>query len=162
MADEGNVAGEVQLVVFQLGTEEFGVDIKQVKEIIKVTEITRIPNSPSFVEGVINLRGQITTIMDLRKRLDLAVSEQTENTRIIIVELEKNTIGMIVDSVAEVLRLPRSEIEPTPSISTEVDTEYIMGVGKLSAEDRDRLLILLDLTKVLSQEEAAQIEEVGN
>lgn len=162
MADEGNVTGEVQLVVFQLGTEEFGVDIKQVKEIIKVTEITRIPNSPSFVEGVINLRGQITTVMDLRKRLDLMVSEQTENTRIIIVELEKNTVGMIVDSVAEVLRLPRSEIEPTPSISTEVDTEYIMGVGKLSDKDRTRLLILLDLTKVLSQEEAAQIEEVGN
>ena len=161
MADEGDVTGEVQLVVFQLGTEEFGVDIKQVKEIIKVTEITRIPNSPSFVEGVINLRGQITTVMDLRKRLDLEVSEQTENTRIIIVELEKNTVGMIVDSVAEVLRLSRSEIEPTPSISTEVDTEYIMGVGKLSDEDRTRLLILLDLTKVLSQEEVAQIEEVG-
>jgi purine-binding chemotaxis protein CheW len=148
---------ELQLVVFQLANEEFGVDIKQVREIIKLAEITTMPNSPPFVEGVINLRGQITTIMDLRKRLNLDISEENENTRIIILDINKETIGMIVDSVTEVLRLPYSEVDPTPSLSTEVDAEYIMGVGKLETSGQARLLILLDLTKVLTKQELEQV-----
>ena len=151
--------GELQLVVFQLGQEEFGVDIAQVREIIKPTEITQMPNSPPFVEGVINLRGQITTIMDLRKRVDLGEATKTDQMRIIVVELEDNTIGMVVDSVTEVLRISNSEIDPTPAIATEVDTNYIQGVGKLKNGEQDRLLILLDLTKVLSQDEVTQIQK---
>lgn len=147
---------EIQLAVFRLGSEEFGVDITQVREIIKVPAITRIPNSPPFIEGVINLRGQITTVMDLRKRLGIATSKANEN-RIIIVEVGKNTIGMIVDSVTEVLRLPSNDIEETPTAASGVDAEYIRGVGKL----KDRLLILLDLNKVLSRQELMQVEKIG-
>jgi purine-binding chemotaxis protein CheW len=159
MAEAEDVSREVQLVVFMLGDEEFGVDITQVREIIKLTSITRVPNSPDFIEGVINLRGQITTVMDLRKRLGMPLTENDENTRIVIVELDKTTVGMMVDSVSEVLRLPKTDIDPTPSISTEVEADYIQGVGKLKKGDEDRLLILLDLKKILSREEANQLEK---
>lgn len=148
-------AEEIQMVVFRLGSEEFGVDISQVREIIKVPAITRIPNSPSFIEGVINLRGQITTVMDLRKRLGINTSKTNEN-RIIIVEVGKNTIGMIVDSVTEVLRLLSEDIEDASHLASGVEAEYIRGVGKL----KDRLLILLDLNKVLSQQELMQVKQV--
>ncbi len=158
IATEQRGDGEAQLVVFQLGKEDFGVDIDQVREIIKPTEITKMPNSPEFVEGVINLRGQITTIMDLRKRLNLETSDQSEHTRIIIVEMAHNTLGMVVDSVTEVLRLSKADIDPTPSISTTVETEYIQGVGKVTTGDQTRLLILLDLTKVLTNDELTHLE----
>ena len=148
--------GEVQLVVFKLGNEEYGVDITQVREIIKMKEITRIPNAPEFVEGVINLRGQITSVTDLRKRLGIGAHENNEQTRIIIVELDKSTIGMIVDSVSEVLRLSREDVDSTPSMAANVDTKYIRGVGKL----KDRLLILLDLNKVLVQSEVKELETI--
>jgi purine-binding chemotaxis protein CheW len=148
--------GEVQLVVFKLGNEEYGVDITQVREIIKMKEITRIPNAPEFVEGVINLRGQITSVTDLRKRLGIGAHENNEQTRIIIVELDKSTIGMIVDSVSEVLRLNKEDVDSTPSMAANVDTKYIRGVGKL----KDRLLILLDLNKVLVQSEVKELETI--
>ncbi|NOZ76311.1 MAG: chemotaxis protein CheW [Euryarchaeota archaeon] len=160
MSDDEQVSEEVQLVVFSLGDEEFGVDIKSVREIIKMTEITRVPNSPEFVEGVINLRGQITTVIDLRKRLDIPPRERDEDTRIVIVDLEKTTVGMIVDSVSEVLRLPKKDIDPTPAISTDVEADYIRGVGKLKKGEQDRLLILLDLKKILSREEKRELESV--
>ncbi len=150
------VGAETQLVVFRLGNEEYGVDIQQVREIIKVPEITRVPKAPEFIEGVINLRGQITPIMDLRMRLDLPESQKGEDTRIIISELEKNIVGMIVDSVSEVLRISKKNIDPTPTISTDVGVEFIKGVGKLG----DRLLILLDLMKVLSKKEEKQLEKI--
>lgn len=145
---------EHQLVVFNLGDEAFGVDIAQVREIIKMAEITRMPNAPEFVEGIINLRGQITTIMDLRKRLCMKLAEANEQTRIIIVEASGSTLGMIVDSVSEVLRISGDDIDPPSAASTHA--EYIQGVGKLE----DRLLILLDLNKVLSEEEIVQIERL--
>ena len=150
------VEAETQLVVFRLGNEEYGVDIQQVREIIKVTDVTRVPKAPEFIEGVINLRGQITPVMDLRMRLDLPESQKGEDTRIIITELEKNSVGMIVDSVSEVLRISEKNIDPTPTISTDVGVEFIKGVGKLG----DRLLILLDLMKVLSKKEEKQLEKI--
>ena len=145
---------ELQLVVFHLGEEAFGVDIGQVREIIKMAEITRMPNAPELVEGIINLRGTITTIMDLRKRLGMTVADSDENTRIIIVEASGSTLGMIVDSVSEVLRISSKDIDPPSAASTHA--EYIQGVGKLD----DRLLILLDLNKVLSDEEIGLIEKL--
>jgi len=148
--------GEVQLVVFKLGNEEYGVDITQVREIIKMKEITRIPNAPEFVEGVINLRGQITSVTDLRKRLGIGVHENSEQTRIIIVELDKSTIGMVVDSVSEVLRLNKEDIDSTPSMAANMETKYVRGVGKLT----DRLLILLDLNKVLMQNEVRELGKI--
>ena len=156
--EEENVAQqnveEHQLVVFNLGDESFGVDIGQVREIIKMAAITRMPNAPEFVEGIINLRGQITTIMDLRKRLSMKVAESDEHTRIIIVEASGSTLGMIVDSVSEVLRVSGKDIEPPSAASTHA--EYVQGVGKLD----ETLLILLDLNRILSEEEIQQMERL--
>lgn len=150
------VGADVQFIVFKLASEEYCVDIQQVREIIKVVDITRVPKAPDFIEGVINLRGQITPVLDLRKRLDLPESERGEDTRIIVIEIGKNIVGMVVDSVMEVCRLPEKSIDPTPTISAEVGAEFIKGVGKLE----DRLLILLDLGRVLSKEEEKQLEKI--
>ena len=139
---------ELQLVVFRIGNEEYGIDITKVREIIKLTEITRIPNSPPFIEGVINLRGNITTVMDLRKRLG-AEPENTEQTRIMIVELsDSTTVGMIVDAVTEVLRIPKENVESSLSVASE-DSNYIVGVGKVG----DRLLILINADELLPMEQ---------
>lgn len=144
---------EVQLVVFKLGDEEFGVDITQVKEIMKMTQITKIPCALSFVEGLINLRGKVTAVVDLRKKLNIKTDQQ-KNAKIIIVEIDGNTLGMIVDSVIGVLRLSDVEIEPVPSLMTHQNLGYIWGIGKL----KERLLILLDLQKILSQKEVKEIK----
>ena len=95
---------EFQLVVFKIGNEEFGVDIKQVREIVRLVEITRMPKAPAFIEGVVNLRGQIVSVIDLAKRLDLPSRPRDDFTRIVVIEIESNTVGMVVDSVSEVLR----------------------------------------------------------
>lgn len=150
MAEDRKSKEEVQLVIFKIGEEEFGVEINQVREIVKLVSITRMPKAPVFIEGVVNLRGQIITVIDLAKRLDLPSTGKTEETRIMVVEVGENTVGMIVDSVSEVLRLSIDDIEDTPSlIDTEVHEKYLRGVGK----SEDRLLILLDLNEVFSHEE---------
>jgi len=150
MAEDKKSKQEAQLVVFKIGEEEFGVEINQVREIVKLVSVTRMPKAPVFIEGVVNLRGQIITVIDLAKRLDLPSTGRTEETRIMVVEVGDNTVGMIVDSVSEVLRLSIDDIEATPSlIDTEVHEKYLRGVGKSD----DRLLILLDLNEVLSHEE---------
>lgn len=154
--DDAKATGEIQLVVFRLGKEEYAVDINQVREIIKIADITRVPKAPEFIEGVINLRGQISPIMDLRKRLNLPVSEKDEDTRIIITEVGSSVVGMIVDSVTEVRRLSEKSIDSTPSISTGVGTEFIRGVGKVD----DRLLIVLDIEKILTKGEEKQLENI--
>lgn len=151
-----NKPKEQQLVVFSVKNEEFGVDITQVKEIVKLLEITYVPKAPSFIEGVINLRGQIAAIVDLAKRLGFEPAPRGEATRIIVVEIGNNLVGMIVDSVSEVLKISSDNIDEVPTlIETEVPEHYIRGVGKLP----DKLLILLDLDKVLSPEEAMHIEQ---
>jgi len=140
----------VQVIVFNLGNERYGVDISQVREIIKPTQITRIPNAPDFVEGVINLRGQITTIINLRKRFGLEPKPIDNNTRIIVVEYNNAVIGMMVDTVNEVKYLSTADIEALPSIITaREEAKFLKGVGKLP----DGLLILIDLNKVLSEDE---------
>ena len=146
---------EYQLVVFKIGDEEFGVDISQVREIVRLIEITYMPKSPEFIEGVVNLRGQIVAILDLAKRLGLTGLPRTDTSRIIIIEIGDNTVGMIVDSVSEVLRLSYDDVEDVPGlIETGVPEHYIRGVGKL----KDRLLVLLDLHNVLSHEEVKFVE----
>ena len=146
---------EYQLVVFKIGDEEFGVDIAQVREIVRLLEITYMPKAPSFIEGVVNLRGQIVAIIDLAKRLGIPSRPRGDTTRIIVIEIGENTVGMIVDSVSEVLRLSSENIEEVPGIiETEVPEHYIRGVGKL----KDRLLVLLDLNRVLTSEEVARVE----
>lgn len=139
----------LQLVSFVLDEEEFGVDILAVQEIIRMHEITKVPNSPHFVEGVINLRGRILPVIDLRKRLGLPPKPYDKGTRIIVVELLGRTVGFIVDAVAEVLRIPASVTEAPPQMVSNIDSEFITSVGKLD----DRLLILLDLSKIFSKNE---------
>ena len=150
---------EYQLVVFTIGEEEFGVDISQVREIVRLLQITYLPKAPIFIEGVVNLRGQVVAVIDLAKRLNIASKEKGDNTRIVIVEFGDNTVGMVVDSVSEVLRLSSECVEEVPAlIMTEIPDAYIWGVGKL----KDRLLILLDLKKVLSPEEVQHVERQMN
>ncbi len=144
---------ELQLVSFNIGTEEFGVDILKVQEINRMVEITKVPQAPHYVEGVINLRGKVIPIVDLRKRFNLDLKEHDKNTRIVVVDIGGNIMGMIVDSVSEVLRLPANTIEPPPEIVTGINSEYIKGVAKLD----DRLLIFLDLSKVIDARELANM-----
>jgi purine-binding chemotaxis protein CheW len=154
--NEGDALGETQLVVFRLGDEEFGTDIAQVREIIKLVDITKMPGSPEFVEGVINLRDTVITIIDLRKKLGIISDGVGDDARIIVIELEDSTLGMVVDSVTEVLRLSARYLDGAPTLASRVETEYIRGVGKLD----DRILILLDLRRVLTGQEVAQVEQV--
>lgn len=144
---------EIQLVVFGLGSEEYGVPITQVQEINRVINPTKIPQSPPFVEGVINLRGNVIPVIDLKKRFSLPLTEHTANTRIIVVNIGQHTVGVIVDAVTEVLRVPLSSVEPPPSMIGGISIEYFKGVGKVG----ERLLILLDLEKILSEQEQAQL-----
>jgi len=145
-----------QLVVFRLANEFYGVDIGAVNTIIRMQEITAIPRTPDFVEGVINLRGSIVPVIDLRKRFGLPIGEITKASRIVVVEAGQQMIGMIVDAVAETLRLPSSAIEPPSPVVTSLDTEYLRGVGKLE----DRMVILLDLEKVLSNSEVESLAKL--
>ncbi len=140
---------EQQLVVFDLANEHYGLDISAVEGIIKMQAITKMPQAPSFVEGVTNLRGTVVPVIDLRKRFGLATLEHTKDTRIVVVYMEKTKIGMIVDGVSEVLRIPEELIEPTPPMVSTVNTAFIRGIAKLD----NRLVTLLDLSKVLSLEE---------
>ncbi len=146
---------EYQLVVFTIGDEEFGVDISQVREIVRLVQITYLPKAPVFIEGVVNLRGQVLAVIDLSKRLGVSSKERGVENRIVVVEVGENTVGMIVDSVSEVLRLPSENVEDVPTlVETEIPEHYIRGVGKL----KDRLLVLLDLNKILSPEEFQHVE----
>lgn len=148
---------EQQLVVFELAGEEFGVNINKVKEIIRWEEVTRIPNTLPFIKGVINLRGNIIVVNDLAMKLGLPSKTIDDNTRILVVEVGSNTVGMIVDSATEVLRLEGGKIRDAPSmITSSIDHNYIEGVGLLNEK---RLLTLLDLSRVLESKDYEQIWE---
>ena len=149
---------ERQLVIFKIAEEEFGVDINKVKEIIRWEEVTRIPNTASHIKGVINLRGNIIVVNDLAMKLGLPSKPVDDDTRILVVEVAKNTIGMIVDSATEVMRLSGEKIREAPSmITTNINHNYIEGVGLLNEK---RLLTLLDLAKVLESTDYEQILKV--
>lgn len=144
---------EQQLVVFDLSNEHYGLDIATVEGIIKIQAITRMPQAPDFVEGVSNLRGSVVPVIDLRRRFGLASQEPTKDTRIVVVYMGSKKVGMIVDGVSEVLRIPDDSIEPPPPMVTSVNTAFIKGIAKLE----NRLVTLLDLNKVLSLEEQASL-----
>lgn len=139
---------QLQLVTFEVASEEFAVDILSVQEINRMMELTRVPQAPSEVEGVINLRGKIIPVLDLRKRFGLDCQEHNDQNRIIVVEVHGRVIGFIVDRVHEVLRINSNIVEPAPAMVTSVDSDFIAGVGKLD----DRLIILLDLSRLFSAE----------
>jgi purine-binding chemotaxis protein CheW len=144
----------IQVVSFKLGSEEYGVDIAQVQEINRMVAITHVPRAPQFMEGVINLRGQLIPIIDLRTRFGMPRTEHTKNTRIVVTEIGSKRVGMVVDSVSEVLRIPTEQIEEAPEMISGVDTEYIRGVGKVE----DRLIIMLDLGRVITGVERNELE----
>lgn len=137
------------LVTFRLGNGEYAINIMQAKEIIKMEKITLIPNAPDFVEGVINLRGNIIPIIDLKKRFNLEEMEGDKNTGIIIVQIDDIDMGIIIDSVSKVVSIANSDIQPPPPMLAGIGQKYIKGVGKLE----DKLLVVLDLGKLFSSEE---------
>ncbi|MGC4375657.1 chemotaxis protein CheW [Fictibacillus sp. Mic-4] len=149
---------EKKVIVFQLNDEEYGVDVHQVKSIERVLPITRIPRTPDFIKGVINLRGIVTPILNLRSRFNMEEIETNENTRIIIVTVDMMEVGLIVDGANDVIDIPVDAIEPPPEVVGGVCAEYIEGVAKLE----NRLLILLNLEKVLNQQELNQLEQIGS
>ncbi|MCM2357081.1 MAG: chemotaxis protein CheW [Geobacteraceae bacterium] len=133
------------LVTFNLAKEEYGVEINSVQEIIRATDITPVPGAPAHVRGVINLRGKIIPVVDLRKRFGLPLTEESDARRIVVVELAEKRLGMLVDSVSQVIRLSSTIVEEIPAEATSMDENYIKGVGKLD----DRLIIILDLNRSL-------------
>ncbi len=147
----------IQLVSFRLNQEEFGVDILKVQEINRMVEITRVPQAPYYCEGVINLRGKVIPVIDLRKKFDMDAREWDKNTRIVVCDVEGNVVGMIVDAVEEVLRIPGSTVEPAPSIVATVNSDYIKGVAKLD----ERLMIFLDISRIAAEanQEVETLEE---
>lgn len=139
----------LQWVTFQLEEETYGINVMQVREVLRYTEIAPVPGAPDYVLGIINLRGNVVTVIDTRSRFGLMEGEITDNTRIIVIESERQVIGILVDSVAEVVYLRSSEIDTTPSVGTDESAKFIQGVS-----NRDgKLLILVDLNKLLSDEE---------
>ena len=150
--------GELQLVVFNSGSEEFGVEIMNVQEIIRMTNITKIPQAPEYIRGIINLRGRIIVVINLNVVMGMGSKEQTENTRIIVANIGETVMGFVVDSVSEVIRLQEKNVEPAPAvIASKIGTEYVLGVGKLD----NRLLILLNLNKILGANELHSIQSLS-
>lgn len=147
---------EQQYVIFQLEKETFGIDIAKVWEIITPKTITKVPHTASFIEGIINLRGQVIPVIDLRKRFGLPTGERTRSERIVVIEIEGNTLGMFVDGVSEVLHINSDQVEAPPPAVTNVDSDYLAGVAKLE----ERLIILLNLDKVLANHEKLALEKV--
>jgi purine-binding chemotaxis protein CheW len=147
----------LQLVSFNIGEEEFGVDILKVQEINRMVDVTRVPNTPEYVDGVINLRGKVIPIIDLRRRFGMERKEKDKNTRIIVVELNSKVLGFVVDAVSEVLRINKSLSEPPPPIIAGIESDYITAIAKLE----NRLLILLDLERVLTAEEHETINTLA-
>ena len=156
-ADVATETEEEQLVVFELSQESYGVDIGTVNTIIRMQRITHVPRAPTFVEGVINLRGSIIPVIDLRKRFELAAFEETKASRIVVVETAAGLIGLVVDAVTETLSLARDASEPPSSIVTTADSHYLRGVAKLD----DRLIILLDLERIFGESESEELAEVA-
>ena len=149
-AAETTAGDEVsQLVTFRLKDETYGINVMQVQEVLRVSEIAPVPGAPHYVLGIINLRGNVVTVIDTRMRLGLATSEVTDATRIVIIESAKHVVGILVDCVAEVVDLRMSEVESPPNVGSDESARYIQGV----ASHDDELLILVDLNKLLTDEE---------
>ncbi len=146
----------LQWVTFRLEGETYGINVMQVQEVLRYTEIAPVPGAPSYVLGIINLRGNVVTVIDTRHRFNLPDGELSDNTRIVIIEADKHVIGVLVDSVAEVVYLRRSEIEAAPNVGNSESARFIQGV----CHKNDELIILIDLNKLLSNEEWAELEDI--
>lgn len=155
MAEQKEKVTVTKYIVFKLKEEIYGVPVEQVRSIERIQSITRVPGAPTFVQGVINLRGVVLPVIELRKRLNFESEEYTDNTRIIIVNVDDVEVGLIVDSARDVIDIPDDQVEAAPEIVGGVEAEYIRGVAKLDSN----LLIILNLDKVLNPDE---IEEIKN
>ncbi|MBA1334528.1 MAG: Positive regulator of CheA protein activity (CheW) [Firmicutes bacterium] len=149
---------EKQYVVFKLIDGEYGIEIMQVKEIIKYQRTVKIPDAPDFIEGVINYRDSTTPVIDLAKRFNVGEKEKTDSSRIIVTNINSRHIGFVVDSVEEVLKISKESIDTVPEIMGGIDKQYINGVGKLG----ERLVILLNVNEVLSSTEKSRLEAIDN
>ena len=163
MSDERRNANEaidtndevLQWVTFKLDSETYGINVMQVQEVLRYTEIAPVPGAPMYVLGIINLRGNVVTVIDTRQRFGLNAAEVTDNTRIVIIEAEKQVIGILVDSVAEVVYLKASEIDVAPNVGNEESAKFIQGVSNRDGE----LLILVDLNKLLTDDEWDELKQ---
>ena len=152
-------SSEIQLVTFMLGAEEYGVPISQIQEIDRLGKITKVPKAAEFIEGITNLRGEVIPVLDTRKRFDLEVKAPDDRTRIIIVDMGGVKTGLVVDSVREVMNLAKKDIAPPPeTIGSGIDQQFISGIGKVDAGKR--MIVLLDVQKILGRQEQAQLNEV--
>jgi purine-binding chemotaxis protein CheW len=149
---------EAHIVGFRIGRETFGVPIGLVHEIVRVPDITAVPDSPGYVEGVINLRGKIVSVVDLRKRFGEKEIVVGKKNRILVAEVSGKMVGLIVDAASEVIKLPAAEIDPPPSVFDEGELNYVTGVGKL----KGRLIILVDLSKILQKGELRRLSEIAD
>ena len=146
----------LQWVTFRLDNETYGINVMQVQEVLRHTEIAPVPGAPEYVLGIINLRGNVVTVIDTRQRFGLASAEVTEQTRIVIIEADRQVVGILVDSVAEVVYLRQSEIETAPHIGTDESAKFIQGV----CNKNDELLILVDLDKMMTDDEWAELQDI--
>jgi purine-binding chemotaxis protein CheW len=146
--------GSLQIVSFRLADEEYGIEITKIQEIILMGEITRVPQTPPYVKGLINLRSNVIPILDLRLRFSLPEGAASDDTRIMVVNVKGKTIGLIVDAVSEVLRVSQEQIAPPPPTVAGLGRDYLIGLAKLE----NRLLILLDIDKIMLQEHAEQMD----
>ncbi len=146
----------LQWVTFKLSGETYGINVMQVQEVLRYTEIAPVPGAPNYVLGIINLRGNVVTVIDTRHRFGLDTGEINDNTRIVIIEADNHVVGILVDSVAEVVYLRQSEIETAPNVGNEESAKFIQGV----CHKNDELLILIELNKLLTDEEWAELESV--
>jgi purine-binding chemotaxis protein CheW len=162
MANISERVNSGQYLTFRLGEEVFAVDVAKAREVLDLTAVTRVPGTPKFMLGVINLRGGVVPVIDLRLKFGMPAAERTRETCIIVLDLtldgETTTVGAVADSVREVLDLDSSQIEPPPRIGTRLKTEFIRGMGRI---DDSRFLILLDIDRVFSSEELALVQAVG-
>ena len=156
-----NMASSQQYVTFSLGEELFGVEVTRAREILSVTPVTKVPQTPEYLLGVINLRGQVVPVVDMRLKLGLPVTEVTEDTCVIVVEVqidgESIIVGALADAVREVLEIRSDQIEPPPRLGTRLKTEFITGMGKVN----EQFLILLNIDRVFSSEELAIVQDAG-
>ncbi len=157
LAEKKTIEQEGKYLAFILGNEIYGIEILRVREIIGLMDVTTVPQTPEYMKGVINLRGKVIPVIDLRLKFSMQEEEHTEETCIIVVEVNNTSIGIIVDSVSEVLEITRGEIEEAPSFGQEIDTDYIMGMGKV----KEKIIILLSIEKVLSSEELKMVKQIG-
>jgi len=151
------MGAELKLVVFSLGNEEYGVEVDKVQTIERMMPLTRVPKTPAFVKGVINLRGVVVPVIDLRERFGLAATEYTDSTRIIIVRQQSIEVGLIVDSANDVVDVDEDQIEAPPEVVGGIRAKYLRGIAKLD----DRLLVLFNLQEVLNKDEIIQLEQLG-